>query len=40
MIDQHFLAILENNEEKGVGDLVGTAFKPGNSLFKTTNFGE
>jgi hypothetical protein len=40
MINQHFLAIVENHIEKGVGDLVGNAFKPGNSLYKTTNFGE
>jgi len=38
MINQHFSPIVENHEEKGVGNLVGTAFKPGNSLFKTTNF--
>jgi hypothetical protein len=40
MINQHFLPILENHEEKGVGDADGTAFKPGILLFKTTNLDE
>lgn len=40
MINQHFSPIVENHEEKGVGDLVGTAFKTPDLITELINFQE